>query len=81
MIDIKEAVQIALAQAFEMLDQRGTNVEEIETDVYRDREIWDTTLGFPRDLSHVSPMARPATDVMQYKRKCSKAVRRGLTRP
>ena len=69
MVDVKRAVQIAKQQAFDMLDQRSTNVEEIEREVYKDREIWSITLSFPRDLSHVSPMVRLATtDVMQYKR-------------
>lgn len=68
MIDAKKAVEIAKQQAFDMLDQRSTNVEEIEREVYKDREIWSITLSSPRDLSHVSPMARLATDVMQYKR-------------
>ena len=50
MIDAKKAVQIAKQQAFDMLEQRSTNVEEIEREVYKDREIWNITLSFPRDL-------------------------------
>ena len=50
MIDAKNAVRIAKRQAAGMLDQGSTNVEEIEREVYKDREIWNITLSFPRDL-------------------------------
>jgi hypothetical protein len=70
MIDAKNAVQIAKQQAAGMLDQGSTSLEEIEREVYKDREVWSITLGFPRNPLYqaVSPMLRVGMDAMQYKR-------------
>jgi hypothetical protein len=68
MIDAKNAAQIAKQQAAGMLDQGSTSLEEIEREVYKDREVWSITLGFPRDLNQVSAIARLGMDPLQYKR-------------
>jgi hypothetical protein len=68
MIDAKKAVEIAKQQVFDMLEQRATSVEEIERDVYKDRDVWSITLSLPRDLNQVSAIARLGMDPLQYKR-------------
>jgi hypothetical protein len=65
MIDVKQAVQIAKAKAAEMLDQSSTNLEEIERDSYKDRDVWSITLSAPRtQMSSFAYLADP----LQYKR-------------
>jgi Peptidase propeptide and YPEB domain len=65
MIDVKQAVQIAKAKAAEMLDQSSTNLEEIERDSYKDRDVWSITLSVPRtQISSIAQLADP----VQYKR-------------
>jgi hypothetical protein len=68
MITVKEAVQIAKAKAAEMLDQDSSNLEEIERDSYKGREIWSITLSIPRDVNQLPPLDRLAADPLQYKR-------------
>ncbi len=68
MIDVKLAVSIAKQRAAEMLDQASSNLEEIERDSYRNRDVWSITLSFPRDLDQIPPMARLGADPLQYKR-------------
>jgi len=67
-IDAKAAVQIAKKSAVDMLNQNASNLEEIETDSYKDREVWSITLSFPRDADRVSGLVRLTTDPLQYKR-------------
>lgn len=50
MIEVKQAIEIALRGASTLLDLKPENVEEIERETYRDREVWSITLSFPRDL-------------------------------
>ncbi len=46
MIDAKQAVQIAKDKAADLLKQgRFSELEEIERDSYKGREIWSITLG------------------------------------
>jgi hypothetical protein len=68
MIDAKQAVQIAKQRAADVLGQGITTLEEIERETYKDREVWSITLSFPRDLDQLAPIARIATDPIQYKR-------------
>jgi len=71
MIDVKQAVQIAKANAAEMLDASATNLEEIERESYKDREVWSITLSLPRDLRQAGAFGgalRPFLDALQYKR-------------
>ena len=68
MIDAKQAVQFAREKAADMLGQVSPNLEEIERESYKDHDVWSITLSFPRDLNSVSPIARLATDLLQYKR-------------
>ena len=67
MIDAKRAIQIAKEKAAELLNQTSSNLEEIERESYKDREVWSITLSFPRDLNPMSPLARLGTDPLQYK--------------
>ena len=68
MIDAKVAVISAKQRAAEVLGQSGSNLEEIERETYRDREVWSITLSFPRDLNQVAPIARLGANPLQYKR-------------
>jgi hypothetical protein len=68
MIDAKQAVQIAKARAAEMLNQASSNLEEIERDSYKDREVWSITLSLPRDVTQLAPFAQLSADPLQYKR-------------
>jgi serine/threonine-protein kinase RIO1 len=65
MIDVKQAVQIARGKAAEMLEQDTFNLEEIERDGYRDRDVWSITFSLP--AFHVSPLVHLAKP-LQYKR-------------
>jgi hypothetical protein len=68
MIDIKQAVQIAKAKPAEMLDQSSSNLEEIERESYKDRDVWSITLNVPRDFDLMPSFARLSGDPLQYKR-------------
>ena len=68
MIDVKQAVQIAKAKAAEILGKNSSNLEEIERDTYKAREIWNITLSIPRDLDQLPGLAGLTADPLQYKR-------------
>ncbi len=68
MIDAKQAIQIAQQRAADMLSRSDLNLEEIGRDSYRDREVWDITLSFPRDLERLPPIVRLGANPLQYKR-------------
>jgi hypothetical protein len=70
MIDAKQAVLIAKQKAAEMLDQdpAKSNLEEIERESYKGREVWSITLSLPRDLEWLQGLAQLAADPLQYKR-------------
>ena len=68
MIDAKQAVQIAKTKALEMLGQGSSNLEEVERELYKDRDVWSITLSFPRDMDQVPVLARFGADPLQYKR-------------
>lgn len=68
MINAKQAVQIAREKALEMLDGALTNLEEIERESYKERDVWSITLSLPRDLNQLAPFARLGADPLQYKR-------------
>ncbi len=71
MIDAKQAVQIAKVKAAEMLNQAAYDLEELERDSYKGRDVWSITLSFPRKpelmpaISHFIPLG---SDALQYKR-------------
>lgn len=67
MIDVKQAIQIAKAKAAEMLNEDSSNIEEIERDFYKGRDVWSITLSFPRRGSSMAPMTQPEF-WWQYKR-------------
>jgi hypothetical protein len=68
MIDAKKAVEIARAEATDMLNQTSSNLEEIERDSYKGREVWSITLSLPRDVRQLPPVAQHFADPLQYKR-------------
>jgi hypothetical protein len=68
MVDVKQAIQIAKEKAAEMLNQAPSNLEEIERDSYRGREVWSITLSLPRDIRQLQGLAALRADPLQYKR-------------
>ena len=68
MIDVKQAVQIAKAKAVEILEKGSSNLEEIERDTYKARDVWSITLSVPRDVDQLPVIARFSADPLQYKR-------------
>ena len=71
MIDRKQAVEIAKVEAANLLGQGLSNLEEIERDSYKGREIWSITLSLPRDMKQLTGLAGLAqltADPLQYKR-------------
>ena len=68
MIDAKQAVTIAKQRAADWLGTGISNLEEVELDKYKDREVWSITLSVPRDLTVLSPLAQIGADPLQYKR-------------
>jgi hypothetical protein len=68
MIDVKQAVESAMRSAAEILGHSKSSLEEIERETYKGREVWAITLGVPRDLDLLSPIARIGADPIQYKR-------------
>ena len=67
MIEVKQAVQIAKERAADMLNQVSFNLEEIERDSYKGREVWSITLSLPRYVKP-SVLAELSVDPLQYKR-------------
>jgi hypothetical protein len=51
-----------------MLNQASSNLEEIEKDSYRGREVWSITLSLPRDMTQLQGLAVLRADPLQYKR-------------
>ena len=68
MIDVKEAVQIAKQKAAEILGEQSASLEEIDRGSYNGIDAWNITLGVPRDLNQVSPLARLSVAPVQYRR-------------
>jgi hypothetical protein len=67
MIDAKKAVQIAKERAMEMLGATPS-LEEIERELYKERDVWSITLGLPRPLDYLTDLARLSAFPLQYKR-------------
>ena len=68
MIDAKRAVQIAKENAADLLNQSPSNLEEVERDSYKDREVWSITLSLPRNVKQLAPFALLSADPLQYTR-------------
>jgi hypothetical protein len=68
MIDAKQAILIAEAKAAEVLDQRLTNVEEIERETYKGRDAWSITLSYPRPPHPLASPIMRFSNQLQYKR-------------
>ena len=68
MIDVKQAVQNAKKEAWNLLDQASSNLEEIERHSYNGREVWSITLSVPRNAKLTGPFAELVAEPLQYKR-------------
>lgn len=68
MIDAKQAVQIAKASAADLLNQASSNLEEIERDSYKAREVWSITLSLRRNVTEQSPVVQLFAAQLQYTR-------------
>lgn len=68
MIDAKRAVQIAKENAADLFNQALSNLEEIERDSYKDREVWSITLSLPRNVKQLPVFAQLTADPLEYKR-------------
>ena len=51
-----------------MLGKSALNLEELERESYRDRDVWAVTLSFPQDFDPLGPIARIVVRPMEYKR-------------
>jgi hypothetical protein len=71
MLGAKEAVQVAKEKAAEMLGERAFNLEEIERDTYKSRDVWDITLSFvqnPENTLAFTTLANLSRNNLRYKR-------------
>jgi hypothetical protein len=68
MIDAKQAVRIAKQKAEEILGAESASLEEIERGMSNGSDAWIITLGVPRDVNQLSPLARMSVAPVQYKR-------------
>jgi hypothetical protein len=69
MLDVKQAVETAKHRAMEILGKTAWQLEEIERDLYKGRDVWDITLSFRRDpLPLANPFAQFRPDELDYKR-------------
>lgn len=68
MIDLKQAIQIAKQGAVDLLSQSSPNLEEIERDSYKGRDVWSITLSVTRKPGRLSPFAELAAEPLEYKR-------------
>ncbi len=66
MVDVKQAVQLARASSVEILGVEGS-LEEIQRETYNGHDVWSITLGVPRNVDHLPPISRLATNPVQYK--------------
>ena len=67
MVEMKQAVQIAKESAIEMLGQAPFNLEEVERDAYKGRDVWSITLSLPPFPDSSNPFAA-FSGALQYKR-------------
>jgi hypothetical protein len=71
MIEAKQAVQVAKQKAAEMFGPRPFNLEEIERETYKGRDVWDITLSFmadPEPASIIATFTALAGGTLKYKR-------------
>jgi len=71
MIDVKQAVKVAMEKAADLLGQRPFNLEEIERESYKGSDVWVITLSFvadPDQTSAFSTMVTSLTRNLKYKR-------------
>ena len=68
MIDLKQAIQVARHGAVDLLGEGPFNLEEIERDSFKGRDVWSITLSLPRDVSQLSGFQQLTAAGLQYKR-------------
>jgi hypothetical protein len=68
MIDVKQAVLLAKQGALQLLNAGQPNLEEIERELYQNRDVWSVTLSVARDVDHLPPLARLGADPLIYRR-------------
>lgn len=70
MIDVKQAVQIAKKEAANILNELSSNLEEIERETYKGRDVWSITLSLPDKLKKnpLASLGRDYIDALHYKR-------------
>ena len=68
MINAKEAVVIARKFAGEMIGKDPLNLEELEREVYKDRDVWSVTLSFPQEQSVINVFSQLGVQPVQYRR-------------
>jgi hypothetical protein len=66
MIGVKQAVESAKQYAFEILGDAQSTVEEVERDVYKDRQVWQITLGFPTNSYSAYAVPRSVKDYKSF---------------
>jgi hypothetical protein len=68
MIEMKQAVQIAKENAMGMLGQASVNLEEIERDSYKGRDVWSITISLPPHSNTVNVFSGLSVEPLRYKR-------------
>lgn len=69
MITAKEAVEIAKKFAGEMIGKNPLNLEELERELYKDRDAWSVTLSFPQEPSIITAFSSQlGMQPLQYRR-------------
>jgi len=68
MVDAKQAILIAKSKAAEILTPKSLSLEELEREVYNDRDVWSITLSYPRDLGYLPQLVQLSADPVLYKR-------------
>jgi hypothetical protein len=66
MIDVKQAVESAKQYAFEILGSGTSTVEEVERDEYKNRQVWQITLGFPTSQYSAYPVPHSVKDYKSF---------------
>lgn len=69
MINAKQAVEIARRFAGEMIGRDPLNLEELERELYKDRDAWSVTLSFPQERGIITAFSSQfGMQPLQYRR-------------
>lgn len=70
MLDVKQAVKVAKEKAEEMLEQEPIQLEEVEREEYKGKDVWSITLSFPltgrKSNVAISSSRRPNVDYKRF---------------